>query len=260
MEMQHYPAGTPSWIDIGVPDMDDAVAFYGGLFGWAFDEPDDATGGYRQARKDGAAVAGFGPQMNPGPPFWATYVAVESADATTDAVQAAGGTVVLPPMDVLEFGRMAVYADDAGAFFSVWQAGTHPGVGRCNEPGTLTWNELTTREPGKAKAFYGAVFGWGAKDNPMGPVTYTEWQLDERTIGGMMPMEGDMWPAELPNHWMVYFGTDDTDAACARVTELGGAVSVAPFDIPAGRIAVVNDRAGAFFSLITLSPEMAAQA
>jgi predicted enzyme related to lactoylglutathione lyase len=253
--MTSYPAGMPSWVDIGVPSMDDAVAFYGGLFGWTFDEPDEATGGYRQARLDGAAVAGFGPQMNPGPPLWATYIATESADEITAKVTEAGGTVVLEGMDVMEFGRMAVYADDAGTFFSVWQPGTHPGAQRTNEPGTLTWNELTTREPAKAKAFYGAVFGWGAKDNPMGPVTYTEWQLGDRTIGGMMPMEGDLWPADLPNHWMVYFGVADTDEACARVAELGGTVSVPPFDIPAGRIAVVNDRAGAVFSVIALAAE-----
>lgn len=253
--MTSYPAGTPSWIDIGVPDVEDAVAFYGGLFGWTFDEPDEATGGYRQARLDGAAVAGFGPQMNPGPAFWATYVAVESADETAEKVTAAGGTVVLAPMDVLEFGRMAVFADDAGTFFSVWQAGTHPGAQRVNEPGSLAWNELTTRQPEQAKAFYGAVFGWKAKDNPMGDVTYVEWQLGERTIGGMMPMVGDVWPADLPNHWMVYFAVADTDEACVRVTELGGSVSVPPFDIPAGRIAVVNDRSGAAFSLIALADE-----
>jgi predicted enzyme related to lactoylglutathione lyase len=255
MEMTSYPDGTPSWIDIGVPDMDDAIAFYGGLFGWEFDEPgdDETYGGYRQARVDGAAIAGFGPQMAPGAPFWSTYVATSSVEATAERVTAAGGTVVMPAMDIPEAGRMAVFTDDAGTFFSVWEAGGHPGAQRVNEPGTLTWNELTTREPAKAKAFYGSVFGWGANDNPMGPVTYTEWQLDGRTIGGMMPMEGDMWPADLPNHWMVYFGVADTDEACGRVAELGGSVSVPPFDIPAGRIAVVNDRAGAAFSLIALA-------
>lgn len=257
MEMTNYEPGTPCWVDIGVPDMDAAVAFYGGLFGWSFDEPDEATGGYRQARLRGSSVAGFGPQMNPGPPVWATYVSVSDAEATQEAIEGAGGETIVGVMEVMDFGRMGVYADDAGAVISTWQAGTHPGCQLVNEPGALCWNELTTREPGGAKAFYSGVFGWTAHDNEMPDgMIYTEWHLGERTIGGMMAMIGDEWPPELPNHWMVYFAVEDTDAACATVAELGGEVPVPPFDTPAGRIAVVNDTAGAHFSLITLSPEM----
>ena len=258
MEMTSYPAGMPSWVDIGVPDMDDAIAFYGGLFGWTFDEPgDDATtGGYRQARLDGASVAGFGPQQAPGPPFWATYIATDSVEATAEKVTAAGGSIVLPAMDIPGVGRMGVFTDDTGTFFSVWQAGGHPGAARCNEPGALTWNELMTRQPEQAKAFYAAVFGWGVRDDSgdeHGP--YAEWQLDGRSIGGMMPMIGDQWPPEVPNNWLVYFGVEDTDAACARATELGGTVTVPPFDTPAGRCAVIADRAGAIFSIIALAHE-----
>jgi len=253
MEMTSYAPGTPSWVDVGVPDTDAAADFYGPLFGWTFDEGTPETGGYRQARLRGKSVAGFGPQMNPGMPMWATYIAVASVDETATKVTDNGGQILVPAMDVMDVGRMAVFVDNAGTAFSVWQAGTHPGAELVNEPGALTWNELTTRNPDDAKAFYGAVFGWTYEDLPMGDFDYTEWQLDGRTIGGMMPMVGPMWPAELPNHWMVYFGTDDTDASCAKVTELGGTVHVEPFDVPAGRIAVVNDPAGAPFSLIKLA-------
>lgn len=257
MEMTSYEPGTPCWVDIGVPDMEAAVAFYGGLFGWEFDEPNEETGGYRQARLRGLAVAGFGPQMNPGPPSWATYVSVADADATQAVIEAAGGQTIVPAMDVLDFGRMGVYADDAGAVVCTWQAGSHPGCQLVNEPGALCWNELTTRAPDAAKAFYPEVFGWTSQDDDMpGGMTYTEWQLGGRTIGGLMAMVGDEWPPEVPNHWMVYFGVESTDTACEKVAELGGAVPVAPFDTPAGRIAVVSDAGGAFFSVITLSAEM----
>ena len=256
MEMTSYEPGTPSWVDIGVPDMEAAIAFYGALFGWTFDEADEAAGGYRQARKDGASVAGFGPQMSPGPPFWSTYVATASADDTTTKVDAAGGAVIMAPMDVMDVGRMAIYTDDAGAFFSVWQAGTHPGAGRVNEPGSFCWNELMTREPEQAKAFYAKVFGWGATDNPMGPdEVYTEWQLDGRSIGGMMRL-GEQFPAEVPNNWLVYFAVEDADAAAEKVTELGGGIQMPPFDSPAGRIAIVKDTAGAVFGVIALADHL----
>ena len=43
----------------------------------------------------------------------------------------------------------------------------------------------------------------------------------------------------------------DTDAAVAKVTELGGRVVQPPMDTPYGRIGVVADNDGAVFSLIT---------
>jgi predicted enzyme related to lactoylglutathione lyase len=252
MEFTSYPAGTPAWVDIGVPDLNAAAAFYGGLFGWELDEGSEETGGYRQARLRGKAVAGFGPQMNPGPPAWSTYIATTDADATAAAVAEHGGKVLVPVMEVMDFGRMAVFVDPAGTAFSIWEAGTHPGAELANEPGSVCWNELTTRDPEGAKAFYGAVFGWTFADHDMGGFSYTEWKLDGRTIGGMMPMVGPEWDG-LPDHWMVYFSVDGTDAACEQVTALGGTVSVPPFDLPQGRVAVVNDPAGSFFSIITLN-------
>ena len=252
MEMTSYEPGIPSWVDIGVPDMDAAMAFYGGLFGWEFTEASEEGGGYRQALLHGRSVAGFGPQMNPGPPFWATYINVDDAEATAAKVVEAGGQVVVPVMDVMGFGHMAVFIDNAGAFISIWQAGTHPGAGVVNEPGSLTWNELDTRSPDDAKAFYSAVFGWESETHESPGMTYTEWQLGGRTIGGMMPI-GPQMPPQMPNNWLVYFGVDDTDAAIAKVTELGGSVLMEPMDIDAGRFAVVADVAGAAFAIIKLA-------
>ncbi len=253
-----YAPGTPSWIDLGSPDIDAAVAFYGGLFGWTATEagPVEETGGYRMFELGGRLVAGIGPQQAPGPPYWTTYVAVADADATAAKVVDAGGTVIVPAMDVMTAGRMAVFADPEGTVFSVWQAGDHHGAQVVNEPGSLTWNELTCRQPDQAKAFYGAVFDWTANDTDQGGgMTYTEWQLGGKPVGGMMVMTGDEWPGPdvLPSHWMVYFAVADTDVTAARCSELGGQVPVPPTDIPPGRFAVLNDPQGAHFSIIKMA-------
>jgi len=107
-----------------------------------------------------------------------------------------------------------------------------------NEPGTLVWNELNTRDIEASKAFYPKVFGWAAHDNAMEGMTYTEWQVSGRTIGGMLPMP-EAVPTQVPNHWLVYFGTDDTDATVAKATELRGSVMAPPFDVPPGRTVTV---------------------
>ena len=166
-----YEPGTPSWVDFASPDLDASIEFYGGLFGWDVPESENAeqTGGYRLAMKDGKPAAGMMPQMQEGQPSaWTTYISVEDAEATAAAVKEAGGTVIAEPMDVMDLGTMAVFADPTGAVFGVWQPGTFHGAGVVNEPGAIAWNELNTRDLAGAKEFYGAVFGWDFEDQEMG--------------------------------------------------------------------------------------------
>lgn len=254
-ERDSYAPGTPSWVDLGAPDPEAAAAFYSALFGWDVMPPGDEAGGYRMCMLKGRPVAGIAPATVAGaPPWWTTYVTVDDAAETAKAVEAAGGQVLAEAFDVMEFGRMAILTDPGGATFSAWQPKQHHGAGLVNEPGSLTWNELTTRHLDTAATFYNAVFGWDAEQNDMGGgVNYTTWKLSgtDSAIGGAMPMVGDQWPADLPDHWMVYFAVEDCDATAARVVELGGVVSVPPMDIPTvGRFAVVNGKQGEVFSII----------
>ena len=252
MEPTEYAPGTPSWIDLGSPDIDGSAAFYSGLFGWKCEAagPEDETGGYRMFFYKDKPVAGLGPAMNPGPPYWTSYITVADADATIAKVKDAGGMVFVEPMDVLDVGRMAMFADPTGAALAVWQPRAHIGAGVVNEPNSLCWNELSTRDTAAAKAFYAAVFGWGA-DTHEGEMTYTEWQLGGQPIGGMMDMP-PMMPKEVPAHWLVYFAVDDADAAVATISELGGTVMMGPMDIEPGRFAVATDPQGATFAVLKL--------
>jgi predicted enzyme related to lactoylglutathione lyase len=254
-EVSEYVPGTPSWVDLASPDPDASARFYGGLFGWEAAEtgPVEETGGYRMLTRGGRNVAGLGPtQSADQPAMWTTYVSTDDAEAVAAKVREAGGQVMMEPFDVLGAGRMAVFIDPGGAFISVWQPQAHHGADVVNEPNSVCWNELATRDIEQAKTFYSAAFGWEGETNAYGDTSYTEWKLGGRTIGGMIAM-GDEWPAEVPSHWMVYFAVDDVDAAAERVTELGGKVAMPPTETPAGRFAVVNDPHGAVFSIIALA-------
>jgi uncharacterized protein len=254
MEMTKYEHGVPSWVDIGVPDLDQAAAFYSGLFGWECPPGPEEAGGYRVCTLKGQPVAGIGPQQNPGPPVWASYVNVDRADAIVANVTEAGGQVMIPPMDVMGLGTMAYFVDPAGAVFAIWQAATFPGAGIVNEPGAFSWTELLTTDVEGSKEFYGKVFGWAAETNGEGEGAYTEWQVNGRSIAGMMQKPA-MLPAEIPPFWGVYFTVTDTDATVEQVKALGGQLMMGPMDIEPGRFAVVTDPAGGAFSVITLAPE-----
>jgi predicted enzyme related to lactoylglutathione lyase len=261
-ERTSYTPGTPSWVDLATPDVEASAGFYGDLFGWEVPElPNSAElGGYRRAKKNGKDVAGVYPLMQEGqPPAWATYVAVEDAEATAAKVGSAGGNVIAPPMDVAELGKMAVFTDPTGAFFGIWQPGTFAGAELVNEAGAFGWNELGTRDTAAAKEFYGAVFGWGYDDEESEQAgIYTIWKLGEAMAGGMLDITG-MLPDEVPAHWLVYFTVEDTDAAVEKAKAGGGDLRFGPIDIPIGRFAVVADQFGAAFAVMQPSEETLAK-
>jgi uncharacterized protein len=258
-ETTSHAPGTPSWTDLSSPDTDGSAHFYGELFGWEATEPGpvETTGGYRMFELRGKPVAGLVPIMQEGqPPAWTTYVSVASADDAAAKVKEGGGQVMFEPMDVLDVGRMAVFADPAGAVFSVWQPRAHIGAEIVNEPVSLSWNELMTRDLESSRRFYGGLFGWEPEVTTDGPVPYTIWNLDGKPVGGMIEITDD-WPMQPPNAWGVYFAVADVDETLAKLQELGGSVVVQPMEAAVGRFAGVTDPHGAFFTVITLSPQVA---
>jgi uncharacterized protein len=252
-----YAQGTPNWVDLQTTDQPAAKTFYTALFGWGYDdqpmsEASDAPV-YAMAKLGDEYVAAIAPQSPDlaaagAPPTWNTYIAVDSVDDTAAKVDAAGGEVMMQPFDVTDAGRMAYVLDTSGAPVALWQANEHIGATLVNEPGTLTWNELVTTNPAAAK-FYEDVLGLTTSAMDMGSGVYTLFEAGGRQVGGSTPP-----PAEgVPNHWHVYFAVADTDAAAARVADLGGSVVIEPFDTPAGRIALVTDPQGGAFSVIQLA-------
>lgn len=252
-ERTSYAPGTPSWVDLGTPDVEASTAFYSALFGWDIQPGPPEAGGYRMCMLGGQPVAGMMQHMSEGQPTaWLTYIATADADATAARVTEAGGSAIVAPMDVMTVGRMAVFTDASSAAFGVWQARDHIGAGRVNEPGALTWNELQSRDTDAAKAFYGPVFGWRGDDQPMGDMAYTTWMLGDDMVAGMIQMS-DQWPAEMPPNWLAYFAVQDCDAAVAKVKELGGTLAFGPIDIPIGRLAVLVDPQGAMFAVVAMA-------
>jgi uncharacterized protein len=293
-ERDGYIPGVPCWVDTSQPDPESGVDFYSGLFGWKFEDtmPPESEGHYfigrlsggeggsifGDAAHGGGAVAAVGSIPEGAPPvaMWNTYVWVESADETASKVRDAGGSVMMEPFEVMDSGRMAVLADTEGAAFCVWQAKEFKGAQIVNDPGSLNFNGLNTRDVEGAKSFYGSVFGWqtltldgGAemwtlpgygdhleRDNPGlrkqmeemgGPKGF------EDVVATINPIADDQ--PDTPAHWSVTFAVDDADATAAKAAELGGKVIAPPFDAPWVRMTVIGDPQGATFIASKFAPE-----
>jgi uncharacterized protein len=247
-----WPSGTPCWVDLGVDDVTRANAFYSRLFGWDTQAGPPEAGGYTMCLMGGRPVAGIGPQQGPPgtPPSWTVYIASDNADKTADKITAAGGKVLVSPMDVLDVGRMVVAADPAGATFGVWQADQHTGLGLANEPGSVCWNENLSRDMDGNQAFYSGVFGFEYGDMSTPEFRYATLKIDGKEVGGIGELASGS-PPEVPAQWSTYFAVEDTDAAVATITGAGGSVVRAAWDTPYGRMAVVGDDQGAVFSLMS---------
>ena len=157
-ERDGYIPGVPCWVDTSQPDPEAALSFYGGLFGWEFEDamPPESPEKYFMGRIRGGDVAAVGSIPKGAPPtaMWNTYIWVESADQTSAKARAAGGGVATEPFDVADAGRMAVITDPEGAAFCLWQPNNHKGAEVVNEQGSLNFNTLATRTPEVAKTFY----------------------------------------------------------------------------------------------------------
>ncbi|MGP0223336.1 VOC family protein [Paenarthrobacter sp. NCHU4564] len=254
-EVERYQQGTPCWVDLSSTEIEVSKAFYSDLFGWELDGMEIGPGlTYYMAKLKGRYVAGMMQQLPDAPEgmpsYWANYLAVYSVDQAAERAVAAGGTIVFPPDEVPNgSGRMFFAADPTGAQIGFWEAGSHPGSGLVNEPGTLIWNELQTNDVPKAVAFYQAVTGCGSSTAPAGDLQeYTNLTVAGKPVAGAvkLPIEG------LSPFWMTYFNVTDVDAFAEHAASLGSHVISPAFDVPGiGRMAVLMDPAGAAFSIMS---------
>lgn len=233
-----YGEGVPCWVDAQLPDVEAGKRFYGELFGWTFSEPGEAYGLAVWARLDDEPVATLARKADGRmPTVWTVYFATPDAEALGRRIIAAGGQLITAPLPLDDFGVHALAADPEGAVFGLWQAGGHAGFGRWHEPGTFAWVELYTRDTAGANAFYGdlfheALFGRDA----------------EPDFGRAVVSE--VFPAEMPPHFLTHFQVMDLDDSLGAVRRLGGRVQVPPFETSYGRVAVVTDNQGASFALL----------
>ncbi|MER5530980.1 VOC family protein [Streptomyces sp. NPDC002677] len=230
-----YREGVPCWVDVQLPDVEAGKRFYGGLFGWTFE---DAGPGAVWARLDGSAVARLARKRDGRmPTVWTVYFATPDARNLARRVLAAGGQIVNDPVPVRDLGTAALVADPQGAVFGLWQAASHPGFGVRHAPGTFAWAQLYTTDIDAANAFYGhlfadALFGAGADPD-----------------FGRAPVS-DVFHAGMPPQFVVHFRTGDVGAAVEAVRQLGGRVQAPPFETSYGKAAVVTDNQGASFALL----------
>ncbi|GAA3001556.1 hydrolase [Streptomyces fulvorobeus] len=245
-------------------DLEAGKRFYGGLFGWTFRAGDGLP--FADAFSDGRLVAALAAKQDGRmPTAWGVYFSTDDITTTVALVREAGGQVITDPVRAGRAGVLALAADPGGAVFGLWQAGDRSGFEKQNEPGSFCWTEVHTRRPKAVDAFYERVLGFAGTDiaepadehaeTAESGVDFRMWSPPgtepgpDTAVGGRSLIT-DAFPAEMPSYFLTYFAVADCDRAAETVVRLGGRVTAPPFDIPYGRMAVVQDDQGAAFAVL----------
>jgi predicted enzyme related to lactoylglutathione lyase len=250
--------GSFCWFELGTNNQPAAVAFYQKLFGWTVQDspigPGEVYSMFKLNGEDAAAAFTLRPEQraNGVPPHWMIYVAVDDADQIATRAATLGATIVAPPFDVFDFGRMAVIQDPTGAMFSIWQAKQHAGVGVWGASGSASWGDLSTPDQTRAGDFYTQLFGWrmvtGKDMVEAAPGDYFHIMNGADMIGGVGP--ASQRDPNTPPHWLVYFEAASCGETTAKATGLGATAYVQNMQIgESGWISVLADPQGAMFGI-----------
>jgi predicted enzyme related to lactoylglutathione lyase len=251
---QEHHNGKVIFVELVTPDLAAAEKFYGGLFGWTFNDIKTDTLEYAEASLDGHPVAGLIHKAIASDehkqPAWLTFISSDNIETRKELALRNGAKVLFGPKDIPGRGREAVFADPQGAVFAVLDStsGDPPDV--LPEPGEWIWSSLITRDPDTDAAFYQEFFDYDIFSLP--PDKHAQHLLlasDDyaRASVNSLPTKG----RHSHPHWLNYVRVKDTEEMARKVVALGGHVLVKPrIDRHGGKIAVVSDPQGAPFGLI----------
>ena len=254
-------AGKIVWHDLLTTDIEASRKFYGGMFGWTFEEVPISlgfgkSGNYLLIRHKGELVGGMvdterlGTKVNNSQ--WVVLMSVDDVDAAAQNVVDAGGEIMTPPTDLNERGRIAVVTDNSGALFAILQTRDGDPIDTSAAFGSFMWDEVWVPDSAAAANFYSSIA-------PFQPVSletgrdsvYRGLGVDGRPRMGILqdPIE------ELPPTWASYIRVEDM-SVLDKVEALGGEVLLpaANRDI-GGQVALIAGPSGAGVVLQTWPAE-----
>ena len=255
-----FQPGKIIWRDLITDTPAESRRFYEELFGWTFQSVGNVLGlgnndTYTLIRHNGQLIGGmvdanqFDREVEISQ--WVVVMSVEDVDAAADAFRAGNGSILTPPTDMRDRGRLAVVADPQGALLALLQ--TTDGDPADREPGygDFLWDELWTTDPEAAGSFYRQVASYdNARSSIQGDPesSYRVLESGGRPRVGMMAHPFDT----AQPVWVSYIRVEDPAAITARVIALGGEIFVdAQARSIGGEAALIAGPSGAGIALQT---------
>jgi hypothetical protein len=250
--------GSFIWYELMTDDADAAQRFYADVVGWDVAAHAGAAAGGGDYRILSASDGGVGGLMQLDPkchgdarPTWLGYFGVDDVDASAAGISAAGGKVMMGPMDLPGVGRVAMVSDPQGLPFYIMRGASEASSNAfdADAVGHCAWNELVTSDLAAAMDFYGTQLNIAKGDvMPMGDMgDYQFMDHDGAMIGGAMKS----FAPQQPLGWTFYFRVADVDAAHDKIASGGGKVMMDIHQVPGGDwVVIALDPQGARFGVV----------
>ena len=254
--MEHHP-GKVIWADLITPDLAASKRFYGGLFGWSFQDIRVGHSAYAVATLGGHPVAGLFEKSIPTgehrQPAWLTFIAVRNLEQARREALAHGAKLLAPPKTYAGRGAQAVFTDPQGAVFAALESSSGDGADYLAAPGEWIWSSLLTDDPAASAAFYKEVFGYEVFDLPRDDdAQHAVLAADDYARAGIHSLA----PGHRHPHWINFVRVADASRTAAQAVALGGRILVEPrADRHGGQLAVVADPQGAPIGLMEWSDQ-----
>jgi predicted enzyme related to lactoylglutathione lyase len=245
------------WYDLLTSDVGGAKAFYGGLFGWTFDDGGEESPVFTTILLKGRPIGGIAAtqklKQEVNVSQWVSSLSVADVDRAVEEAVRLGGTVTAQPQDLPHRGRVAVVRDNQNALLALVSSPTGDPPLERSEVGGWLWTELWTRDAAASLAFYQGLVGYEAEAyEDTQPADYHLLQRDGQNLAGVLAYD---IPAVEPN-WLPYILVDDPASLVGKVEELGGRVLFPPDPgIRGGDVAIIADPSGAAITIQKWPPE-----
>jgi uncharacterized protein len=247
---EHHP-GKIIWADLVTPNLAAAEAFYGGLFGWTFQDIHTSDSDYAIALVDGHPIAGVLQKAIPADrhqPTWLTFIAVRDVETARRIALSQGAKSVYEPRTYQRRGSQAVLSDPQGAVFAMLASTSGDPPDYLAAPGEWIWSSVFARDPNQDAGFYKAVFGYDVFDLPKEDgAQHVILSSDDYARAGVNTLP----PGHRLPHWLNFIRVVDAGESSAKAVALGGRILVEPYvDRDGGKIAVIADPMGAPIGLM----------
>jgi hypothetical protein len=230
-----HEEGMPCWVDVMVESEEqhhDLRAFLSTLFDWTWDLGGPEMGYYSIASSNGAPVLGLG-RSEDARGTATTYFSTANIDDALKRDGDLGASIMVPSMQVMDLGYMALLTDPTGSMYGLWQPGTFHGFGVAYENNAPGWFDNVSSDPARAGEFYSATSGH----------QLTLLEGDMRIL-----QNGEQWYASISHlqrheepQWKPIFIVDSLERIHEVVPRHGGAILIEAMPVPGSALCVFSE-------------------
>jgi predicted enzyme related to lactoylglutathione lyase len=239
------------WHDLLTDDVSSVRSFYGGLFDWQFDNGGDPDAIYTTILFNGNPIGGIIHLENKEGEInyssqWMEYISVEDVDAVFQEVKKQNCKVYREPFDIMNRGRIAIFADTRGALIAIVNSSSGDPEDVEVEYNNWFWDELWTDDMDNSVDFYKSLFGYTNEEyKTRSDNDYVILRTKERRRAGVLKIPFE----DVKPNWLPFVAVKDVKEIENKVIDLGGEILVASEGIIGNEAAILADPSGAVFTI-----------